>query len=223
MEEISIIEIWYGIKKRLFGIILVTILLAAAAFAVSTFVLQKKYQARTTLIVGRPASYTSSGQSLEYNDVLLSQKLVSTYGEIMKSATVMQTVEENLGLEMTTQELSKKINVQTVTNTEIISLRVTDTIPERAMDIANETAMIFMDEVKSIMQVDNVQILDGATLPKNPVSPNVLLNTAIAGMLGLMLGVFVALLREFTDTTVKSVEDLKNSFNIPVIGTIPKF
>ena len=221
MEDISLIEFWYGIRKRLPLIVLVTLMIVILVSSASVFILQKEYRTRTTLIVGRPASYTNSSQALEYNDVLLSQRLVGSYSEIMKSDTVTKQVNQNLGLNISNRELSEKINVQTVANTEIISLTVTDTIPERAMDIANETATIFMDEVRTIMQVDNVQLLDAATLPEHPVSPNVLMNTAIAGILGLMLGVLIALIKEFTDTRVKSVEDYKNAFDIPVIGIIP--
>lgn len=221
MEEISLIEIWYGIKKRFALVIGLTILFSLIAGLMSLLVIEPKYSTRATLMVGRPASYASAGQSLEYNDVLLSQRLVGSYSEIMKSDTVMKQVNENLTLNMTKGQLSGRINVQTVSNTEIISLTVTDTIPERAMDIANETATIFMDEVRTIMQVDNVQLIDAATLPEHPVSPNVVMNTAIAGILGLMLGVLIALIREFTDTRVKSLEDYKNSFEIPVIGIIP--
>lgn len=221
MEDISLIEFWYGIRKRLPLIVLFTLMIVILVSSASVFILQKEYRTRTTLIVGRPASYTNSSQALEYNDVLLSQRLVGSYSEIMKSDTVTKQVNQNLGLNISNRELSEKINVQTVANTEIISLTVTDTIPERAMDIANETATIFMDEVRTIMQVDNVQLLDAATLPEHPVSPNVLMNTAIAGILGLMLGVLIALIKEFTDTRVKSVEDYKNAFDIPVIGIIP--
>lgn len=221
-REISLIEIWHGIKKRLVLILMLAIVVGGLAAATSLFILQPKYSTKTTLIVGRPESYKNPGQTIEYNDVLLNQKLVGTYGEIMKSASVMQQVNENLALQMTMKDLSNMVEVKTVNNTEIISLTVTDTIPERAMDIANETAEIFMKEVSSIMHVDNVQILDGATLPEIPVSPRVKLNTFIGVLLGGMIGVMIALFREFSDTRIKSVEEYKNTFDVPVIGIIPR-
>lgn len=221
-REISLIELWYAVKKHLLLILILGTVLGAATFAINSFVLQPEYQAQSTLIVGKPQGYQdTTGQGLTINDVNLNQKLVGTYAEIMKSETVMSQVNDNLGLSTSVRELSQKIRVSTVNNTEIISLSVVDTVPERAMDIANETTIIFMDEVQSIMKVDNVQILDGAKMPDQPIRPRVLINTAIGIILGLALGFFIAIVRELINTKVKSPEDYKNSFGIPVIGVIP--
>ena len=220
-REISLIEIWHSIRKRIAMILVLGILFAGLTAVVSIFLIQPKYASKATLIVGRPESYQNGGQGIEYNDVLLNQKLVGTYGEIMKSQSVTRQVVANLKLDLSLAELSKKVDVKTVNNTEIISLTVTDTIPERAMDIANETAEIFMEEVREIMHVDNVQILDAAVLPQNPMSPDVFMNTLIGAFFGLMLGVAIALFKEFNDTRIKSVEEYKNNFDIPVIGIVP--
>ena len=47
------------------------------------------------------------------------------------------------------------------------------------------------------------------------------MNIAIAFLLGLMIGVGLALLLEFLDNTFKNKEQLEREFEIPVIGSIP--
>lgn len=222
MEEISLLELWDALRKNLGKILGLGVLTAVLTFAVSYFLIIPKYEATTTLIVGKPESYSSSGEGIQYNDVLLNQKLVSTYSEIMKSRGIADRVIQNLGLNFDLQRFQQALNVRTVNDTEIISVKVTDTIPERAMDIANETAEIFQEEVQSIMKVDNVQIIDAAILPEKPVSPRSAMNGAIGLVLGLMLGVFLALIKEFTDNTIKDADDLTNTFGLPVLGNIPK-
>lgn len=220
MEEISLREIYYILKKRMGMIIILLILSLAISAVVSFYVLDKQYQANTTLMVGRPKDYVTENK-LEYNDLLLNQRLVSTYGELIKTRTVADRVIENMGLSLTYNQLREKLNVSLVKDTEIISISVMDTDPVLAAEIANETAAVFMETVQEIMKVENIQVIDTAQTPVSPVQPRPMMNIAIAGVLAVMLGVFIAFLIEFLDTTIKTPEDVEKHLGLPVIGSIP--
>ncbi len=47
------------------------------------------------------------------------------------------------------------------------------------------------------------------------------MNIAISLVLGAMLGIFVAFILEFLDTSIKTPEDVEKYLGLPVIGTIP--
>lgn len=222
MEEISIQELFFTIRKRLVLIISLCILFIAVAGVLSYFVLDKEYETFTTLIVGKPKDYQGEN-NIEYNDIILNQRLVSTYGEIVKMRVVADKVIDNLKLPISYSEFGSKVSVELVQDTEIIKLKVVDEDPVLAADIANETAQVFMDSVKDIMLVENVQVIDKAQVPKDPVSPRPLLNMAIAGVLGIMIGIFIAFLLEFLDDTIKSENDVEKKLELPVIGIIPLF
>src|SRR5690625_2830158 len=72
------------------------------------------------------------------------------------------------------------------------------------------------------MNVDNVNVLNAAVLSANPtpVSPNLTLNVAIAFVLGGMVGVGLAFLIEYLDTTIKTEEDVERYLGLPVMGVI---
>ena len=218
--EISLVELWQGIKKRLVPIILLTIALAASVTALSYFLITPKYEAQATVIVGKNKSDTTS-DTLQYNDVLMSQRLVDTYTVIMESQSIREQIVDDLDLNVTSEDLKDMISINPVKDTEIIQVTVKDTIPERAMDIANQSLEIFEQEIQSIMQLDNVQVLDSARMPETPVEPRFIRNGILAGMIGLMLGVAIAVLAELTDSTIKDEEDIKSMTNIPIIGQIP--
>lgn len=202
-------------------IILMTILSITASGLVSYFVLEPEYQTFTTLIVGKPKDYQNVDNKLEYNDLLLNQKLVSTYGELVKTRIVADEVIKNLKLDMSYKEFREKVNVNLVKDTEIIKLEVMDTNPVLAAEIANETAQVFMENVKDIMMVENVQVIDEAQVPDIPIKPRPSLNMAIAGVLGLMVGIFLVFLLEYLDSTIKTPDDVERHLDLPVIGTIP--
>lgn len=221
MEEISLREYFLILRKRMGLIILLMILSITTSGLVSYFVLEPEYQTFTTLIVGKPKDYQNVDNKLEYNDLLLNQKLVSTYGELVKTRIVADEVIKNLKLDMSYKEFREKVNVNLVKDTEIIKLEVMDTNPVLAAEIANETAQVFMENVKDIMMVENVQVIDEAQVPDIPIKPRPSLNMVIAGVLGLMVSIFLVFLLEYLDSTIKTPDDIERYLNLPVIGTIP--
>lgn len=222
MEEISIKELFLILGKRKRLIILITIISILASGIVSLFILSPKYETFTTLMVGKPKDYGNNDSQMDYNDVLLNQKLVTTYGQIVKSRAVTDEVIKNLDLDLTIKEFGEKVNVNLVNDTEIIKIEVIDEDPKMAMVISNETAAVFMEKVKEIMKVENIQVIDRAQEPEEPIKPRPKLNMAIAGVLGLMISIFLVFILEYLDNTIKTPDDVEYHLGLPIIGTIPK-
>lgn len=223
-QEIDLIELSKKIVKHLPMIIIFSIILGAASFLLSKFVITPKYDSNTTMIVSNSNQNSDPNNpqtNVELGQIQANKALISTYSEIVKSKGIAERVINNLGLDMDYEEFSSKVSIEPVKDTQIISVKVVDTIPERAMDIANETANIFKSSIGEIMNVDNVQILDGAILPEEPSSPNIKKNTAIGIILGFVLGVAVVLFKEIADSSIKSSEEVTEYFDIPVIGIVP--
>lgn len=218
MEVIDLREYIAIIRKRLWIILLTTIITIATSGVVSFFILEPIYQTSATLIVIKNRGI---GDLLEYTDVMLSQKLVTTYEEIAKSRTVLRKVIKNLKLDMTPEELKEKVMITAVKDTEILQIQVESTDPKLATSVANNLAVVFKRYVGQLMKIDNVQIIDKAETPEDPVKPRPMLNMAIAGILGLMIGLGIVFLLEYLDNTLKTPLDIEKHLELPVIGTIP--
>lgn len=216
--EIDLRDLFEIILKRIWIIALITVLSIAISGIVSYFILDPIFETSTTLIVSKPNDEESM---IQYSDVLLSQKLVKTYGEIIKSRNVSKQVINQLGLDITPEQLKNMITVSPVKDTEIVRIKVTLTNPGLASDIANKVAEVFMKDVKRIMNVDNVQVIDKAEIPLTPVKPRPQLNMLIAGFLGMMIGLGIIFLIEFLDNTIKTPNDIEKYLDLSVIGTIP--
>lgn len=67
-----------------------------------------------------------------------------------------------------------------------------------------------------------VEVIREATVPNKPVSPVPLLNLGLGAVLGLFLGVGLALLRHATDHRLRVPEDVE-SHGFPLLGGIPAF
>jgi len=216
--EIDVREIFGMLKKRWLMIFSVTAVAVISAGIISFFVLMPVYESSSTLLV----SYKQNQEmTMTYNDMQMSQKLVNTYSEIIKSRSISEAVLQKLDLDLTPEQLSSKITVAKVSDTEIIQVKVQDEDPAVAALIANTVSEAFKKEVKSIMTVDNVSTIDSAIAPENPIKPNKMMNVVIAAVLGVMVSVVLVFVLEFLDRTYKTPSDVERHLGLPIIGAIP--
>jgi capsular exopolysaccharide synthesis family protein len=68
----------------------------------------------------------------------------------------------------------------------------------------------------------SVEIIQNAEPARRPVKPNKPLNIALGIMVGLMVGVGLAFFIEYLDTSVKTIDDVEQSLQSPVLGVIPQ-
>lgn len=217
-ETIDLREYFTIIKKRFWIIILTTAIGVGISIAMVNLNKVQLYQAKTTMIVNVEKNENQS--MLTSDQISAGQKLAVLYGEIIKSRAVLQPVIEKLNLEMTPQQLAEMISVSQVNETHIMNLAVTDTDSDRAKAIANTIPEVFTEEVKRTIKANGVEVLD-PSLGGYPIASNSSNKVAIAGVLGVMIGLFIIFLIEYLDNKVKTPQDMEKYFNIPVLGVIP--
>ena len=218
-ETISLQDIFYTLKKRIGLITVTTIAAIIIAAIISFFMITPMYQATTQILVNQQ---NTPSQQVTTSEIQTNLQLINTYSEIIKSPAILDIVIAELDLDLTASQLSSKIAVSNANNSQIVSVSVQDANHAVATDIVNTVSEVFKEEVTDLMKVDNVNILSPAVHVENPVpvSPNKTLNMAIAAVLGLMIGVGIAFLLEYLDTTVKTEKDIEDLLDLPVIGLV---
>jgi succinoglycan biosynthesis transport protein ExoP len=73
------------------------------------------------------------------------------------------------------------------------------------------------------LETNNVSIIEEAPVPRTPVRPRKAINLAVSVLVGLFVGVGIALTIEYFDTTVKTPDDVERFLGLPVIGIVPLF
>ena len=121
---------------------------------------------------------------------------------------------------VTTAQLKKAISVQTQQNSQVFTLNVKTNNAEESAAIANTVASVFKQQIKHIMSVNNVTIISRANTPKAPSFPNKKLFTLAGAVLGLLLSFAYVLIKELTDTTVKSDDFLTNELGLTNLGAV---
>lgn len=218
-ETISLKELFQTLKKRIALIISITLIAMILSAIVSYFVLTPEYKSSTQILVNQAKDDNST---YDYNEVQTNIQLINTYSVIIKSAAILNDVKNDLNLNISISELNDKISVESAQNSQIMTISVIDPDPKVALDITNKTAEVFETEIKKLMKVDNVSILPLAENQENqsPISPNPLLNIAIAAVVGLIVSIGFAFLLDYLDNTVKTEQDIEKILGLPVLGAI---
>ena len=216
MEEINLLEVLEYYKNKLIWIIASIILVILIGNIYTTITRVPMYRSNTTILL------VGSNEKVNQNDVSLNNNLVTTYSEIIKSRKVLTKVIDNLKLEYSVEELSNHITVGTKTDTQIITVAVSDKDPNKSKDIANEVSEVFAKEIKAIYRLDNVAIIDYAVLAEKPYNITYLKDNVIYFAIGLVLSCAVIFIMFYFDTTIKSTESIEEKLGLNVLGVVPE-
>lgn len=216
-EEISLVELFEILKKRLSMIISLSLIGLILAATFTFFIATPSYSATTQLLVNQT---TKNTEGIQLNDITTNVQMINTYSDIIKGPVILDNVAKELSIDLTGTQLSEQIEVVTQDKSQVFTLVVTNENPYTAADIANTTASIFQDEVGNIMNVENVTIISKAIPNINPVSPNNVLNLIIGLLLGAMIGVGVAFLLGFMDKSVKDERFITETLGWGTLGSV---
>ncbi len=217
--EIDLIKVGKAIKKFWALLLTFTLVFGLLGYLYSSFMMTKKYQASVKMIVN-----TSANADLVSNDELNSAKsLVSTYSFIITGSTVLQTVIDNLNLDMTYEELAKCISVSAVNDTQVFTVTAVTSDVETSKDIIREIIKIAPGEIEEAVEAGSCKIVSDLDYLTTPVSPNVAKNTAAAAVVGFLLALAYALFRVLSRSYIVTEKDVLEQLDAPVLGVIPLF
>lgn len=218
--EIDLSRVFEIIKKHFKPFALIVLAASIVAALITLFLIPKKYTAEAKLIIVQKSNQDS--QQISYNDLQTSQKLVNTYSEILKSEAISDEVIQNLKLEdLDTEGYQKIVKISSVKDTEVITIAVTSKDPKEAAVIANEIVNVFRDKIYSIMNIENVTVLNSAKIPEKKSSPSNIKNTLIGFLIGCVIDSCIVLYILLNDRNIRTEEELKQIFDYPIIGLIP--
>ena len=218
-EEIDLVDLIFTLIRRWKLIVLtaIPVVILGIVFAATR---PTVYQAETTLIV----SNNTSSVALDSSDISLSQRLVITYSEIAKNKSILNKVINKYDLDTTTDGLAKLVTITPVDDTELITLTYKNSDPQLAAMVTNEIASEFMNKVVQVMKVRNVNVVEKAQVPVQPLPKKRALIFFASIVLGLAAGTGMAFVMEFLHKKLRKPSEIKAILGgVPMIGMVPDF
>ncbi|MDR7085921.1 receptor protein-tyrosine kinase [Aeromicrobium panaciterrae] len=212
------------IARRRWITIAVVLLICTGAAAFLTSRATPMYASSARLFVSTQESDSNSA----YSGNLLSQSRVKSYADLLTGEEISRRVVQKLNLNESPRALASQITAFARLDTVVLSISVTDADPDRAQLLTQTIAEVFVGYVKELETPDGksaapvkATIVDRATTPDQPISPQPIRNLIVATMLGLLLGVALAAIRDVLDQSTTTPEELATrTGGAPLLGNV---
>lgn len=206
--------------RSVVAVVLGALVLAATA----TLLVQRTYTATTSIFfsvqAGSTAGELASGSTY-------AERQVNSYAEVARAPIVLEPVINTLSLDLTSEELAKKVTVDVPTGTAITNIEVVNGDPDLSAAIANEIGRQLVSTVQQLSPTGSdgskavqATVITPASIPTEPTSPKVLQNLVLGLLLGILAGVGQAVLRDRLDRTIRRDADVAEVTDVAVVGNI---
>jgi len=219
-KAISIQELFFLLRRCVVLIIAAGLIGGVATYCVYSFLVDPVYEASAKMIVNTRQEQTGAVTS---DQITSAQKLVDTYGIIIRSRNVLEPVSKKLDFSIDVARLAKMVTVTSVNDTQVMQIAVQSKNPDQALQIVEQIVDICPDIIIDIVGAGSVKTVEPAYLNTVPVAPNTNLYTVLAAFLCMVIVVVVLVLCFLLDNTYKSESALRNDLELPVLGVIPDY
>jgi capsular exopolysaccharide synthesis family protein len=216
-EYFRVLRLWWRL-------IAFSALLFVALASVLTWRSTPEYSSTARLFVSTAGS-TDTAQANQGGQFSLQR--VKSYADLLTGQEISRRVIDELNLDETPKQLSNQISASSKLDTVILTIQVADPDPARARRLAEAVSKVFVSYVAELetppgkdQATIKATIVDPASEPGGPISPNPKRNIALGLILGVLVGTGLAVLRDTFDTSVKSTRQLEDLVDAPILGSI---
>ena len=220
--EINLKTLLDWIMKGIVFIVVITLLAGTGAFLYTRYFVPKTYKAEVKFCAG--SEDTGNGTSgFNYYKSVAPQlvELLNVREFYDEVAVKLSSIGEKEYTGSDVQGMVKFSGV--VEETSIFYARVTAKEPTEAYNVAVAVAECAPDRIKAKRSSDTLMVASMPVVPTSPASPNVRNNTVYGALAGLVLSVFLVIMKELLDNNIKTSEEITELFGLPVLGVVPDF
>ena len=216
--EIDLREIFAVLLHWMWLLLLSALIVGAAAFAISKFVITPTYESRTRIVI---LNKENNSNTITYSDLQMGTQLTKDYAELIRSRYVVEQVIQKFNLNMNYGQFVEMMNVETPSDTRIIDITIEHPDPMLAKQLVDEIRDVAAVRIEEVMDIEAVNVVDEGNLPTAPSNPNVPMWTVMGFLLGGFAAAAVVLIRFLLDDTIKSSEDVERYLHLSTLALIP--
>lgn len=205
----------------------IVLLVTAVVVAVTVLLTERATPTYRSSLTFYVATSSSNGNALQADE--FAQRRVNSYAGVATSERLAEhVVDEHPEIGLTPGEVARRVTAIAHEDTVLLTVEVDDTSAERAHAVASAIAEELGPYVQRLERTGSATIaavsltvVDGPSMPTEPVAPDRTLNLAVALLAGLALGVALAIARQLADRSVRSTDALAQAAEAPTLAEVP--
>lgn len=215
--EMDIKELCCILLHKSWIIILVGVIGVVGTWAICSFLLQPMYTSTTKVYVINRQDETK----MTYSDLQTGTQLAKDYMILVKSRPVTEQVINNLKLDLTSDELSELIEVNSPQDTRVLEIKANYMDPEIAKQIVDSVALISSERMVTVMEIEKVNIMEEGNLPTLPSYPSIARDVILGGLIGVIFSTLAIIFVHIMNDSIKTEEDIEKYLGITTLGMLP--
>ena len=154
------------------------------------------YRASTTLVIAPSQNVTATREIADTLDTLDRRSVVATFAKVPSSRTIRERAQAQLGL--SPQQLEAyEVKTVVVPDTNMLEVSVSGNEAQLAANYANAIGEQTRNYAQEFYSIYGIKVLDTADVPREPVRNVWMRELGVGGLLGLLLGLGMALLLNY--------------------------
>lgn len=215
-EEIDLRELFSLLLHHVWIFVLAAVVGALLLGIGAKLFVPAKYTAKATIYVFSTAEETST-TTLNQAD-----KMITDFQIIATTRTTLDLVIQQLGLDMSSEELMKEntIKVTNPTGSHMLSISVTNRDPVKAAQVSNALASVMCEEIAYIMKSEQPQFVEAAVEGKQ-TSPSVKRDALLGALIFALVAAAIVLVRYFANDTITTEEEVNRYLGLTILSAVP--
>ncbi|HSL41894.1 MAG TPA: diguanylate cyclase [Anaerolineales bacterium] len=190
------------IIRRGWWLILIAALVAVNLSLVYSYYLTRPtYEAVARFIVSPNIQNIESRDLINSLEALDKRSIISTYAEVLNSRDIIDNTLSMLNIN-SEQYAAYNTFATVLPDANIIRFSVQGPDPEVATLLANSIGQSSIDFIRKLYVIYNIEFLDQAIVPSEPIAPKPIQNAGLALLVGLVVGVGLAIFRDQLSSTL---------------------
>lgn len=214
--EIDLRSIFFALKRKLLVIIATGLLLGCISCTYTLLFVAPEYSSSATMLV-----LTGEENTTSLSELQAGTQLTNDYAVLITSRPVLETVINNLDLNMTYSQLGGSVTVENPQDTRLLQITVKNSDPTAARDIVNELALAASEYIGTNMEIDAPKIIEEGEIPTQRTSPNMKRMAVLGLAAGLVLSAAIIAVKTILDDTIKTEDDIAKYLNISTLANVP--
>ena len=215
-QQLNLKNILSEFISKWYIFVLVILVSVVSQFIYTSYFITPTYDSTAKIYIMNMQS-----ENVSTADISISTYLTKDYEELIKDDVILQDVSEQLGGVYSASQIRSSLSIRIPENTRILEMTVRTAKPETSKKIVDCICKVSQQKIVELMGIDRVNIIRNGNINKSPSSPNFQNRIFVSALFGFVLSALIVFLISYSNSKIRSEEDVDSILNLTVLATIP--